>query len=101
MKLRQWWTSNRELLKYKVHVALGALALRAPVGRALAHDGVADRGGADSAGLALALVDEELLAEVAGLAVGVEEISQGGAALGDGFFQDRPDRGDQLGEARL
>lgn len=36
-------------------------------------------------GLAFLIVDEEALLEVAGLAVRVQEVAEGGAALGDGL----------------
>ena len=55
---------------------------------------------AATARLAGALVDEQLLAEVARLAVGAEEVAQGGAACLDRSASTAPDRGDQPGEPR-
>lgn len=59
---------------------------------------MADRGGAVGAGMAGALVDAELLLEVAGLAVGVDEIPQGGASLFDRLVENLADGFDQTGE---
>lgn len=54
---------------------------------------VADGAGAGAAGQAGAAVDCEFLFEVSGLAFGVYEVAQGGAALGDGFPEDLADGG--------
>ena len=62
---------------------LRLLAFGTPVGGALAENLVTDGGAAFPAGLPLAIIHEEPLAEVAGLAIGMEEIAEGGAALLD------------------
>lgn len=80
-------------------VCASGLAGGAPVGGALAEDGVFDGGLADAAGFTGAAVNEELLFEVAGLAVGVEEVAEGGAALFDGVGEDLFDGGCEFGGA--
>ena len=59
------------------------LAGRAEIGGSLSLHEVADRRGAATAGLTGPLVDVELLAEVAGRAVGIDVIAQRGPALPD------------------
>ena len=53
-------------------------------------DGAGDRVAAKGAGLTLPAVDGEIEREVAGIAVGIEKIAQGGAAGGDTFPQNVP-----------
>src|SRR5690606_9040877 len=65
-------------------LASSSLAVAAPDGGALADAGVAQRAPAAHAGLALAAVYRQFLLEVAGRAVGADEVAQGGAAAGDG-----------------
>lgn len=60
---------------------------------------MADRRAADAAGFALPFVDEEPLLEVTGLAVGVEEIPQGGAAFTDRVREHLADGLDEFSEA--
>lgn len=55
-----------------------------------------DRGFACAAGFAFAVVNEQSLFEIAGFAIGFEEITEGGAALGDGFGEDFLDGGDEF-----
>ena len=68
------------------------LAVRAP-GRGAAADGLgADSGAAAQAGFALAAVNLEIDREVAGVAVRRREITERGAARGDGLGQHLLDR---------
>ena len=61
---------------------------------------MADGSLADPAELAFASVNKKALGEVAGLAVGVDEVAEGGAALLDGFAEDLADGFDEAGELR-
>lgn len=90
---------QRGSTRFRKSCGSGFLAFRAPVGGALSHDRMADWGAADPTGLVFPFIDEESLAKVAGLAVGVEEVAQGGAALVDGIRKDLPDGDDEFSEA--
>ena len=61
------------------------LTLGTPIGCTLTHHRVADGRATNPTGLTLAVVNEEPLLEVSGVALGVEEVAQGGATLLDGF----------------
>src|SRR5207342_3400745 len=75
--------------------AASALAVAAPDAGAVAQGGIAQRTSATATGFALAAVDLQLLLEVAGRAVGVDEIAQGGAAALDRVEEDALDGFDQ------
>src|SRR3954453_9944118 len=65
--------------------------MRTPVGRTLALRELLDRMSANATRLSRALVYVELLAEVAGVAVGSDVVPQRGAASFDRHRQRRPD----------
>src|SRR5690554_8004169 len=77
-----------------------ALAMAAPYGGALADQGLFQRPAAVDAGGAAATVGGQLLLEVAGCAVGSQEVAQGGAAALDRSQQDRLHRVGQRRVAR-
>src|SRR5207342_456950 len=68
-----------------------ALAVAAPDAGAVAQGGIAQRASATAAGFALAAVNLQLLLEIAGRAVGVDEVAQGGAAAIDRVEEDALD----------
>src|SRR5580704_5246867 len=76
-------------------VTVLSLAGGAVVGRALALREAADRRAAIAAGLIGALIDEELLAEVSGIALRIHIVAQRRAAHTDGLFQHFANGGDQ------
>ena len=73
-----------------------SLAFRAVEGRAAALDDAPDRAAA-GARLAFAVIDREVLGEIAELAVGLDEVAQGRAAGRDRLAEHRRDR---RGQAR-
>src|SRR5262245_22222135 len=74
------------------------LAERAEVCAALPDDGLLDRGAAAQAGLALLVVDVEVLLVRPRLAVAIAIVAQGAAAVLDSLEQRDPDAGVQPGD---
>jgi hypothetical protein len=70
-----------DLINESRHSSL--LAGWAPIRRPLPEHFMSDGRLTDTAGLALPVIDEESLFEIAGFAIGVEEVPQGGAAFED------------------